>query len=227
MYKHISKYANSIRPLKNNNYSLMKELEKTKRISIAAVLFILVVIIGLLTYKRPKHNYAVNTKSTLEKLTNENYLVTLNELNNPDYVLVDIRNQYEFDKGHLENAINIYAAEILSDNNSKVFKELKASNKTAVLYGNNPQEPNAPFLILYQLGFDNIKLLAVENSYLQNKLITKNSKIEESEANITAFINESVKKAAIVPVPIIKIVAPPKKVITIEKKKKAPAEGGC
>ncbi len=203
----------------------MKELEKTKRISIAAVLFILAVIIGLLTYKRPKHTYAVNTKSTLEKLTVENYLVTLNELNNPDYVLVDIRNQYDFDKGHLENAINIYAAEILSDDNSKVFKELKESNKTAVLYGNNPQEPNAPFLILYQLGFDNIKLLAIENSYLQNKLVANNSEIEKSEADVTAFINESVKKANTVP--IIKVVAPPKKVITIEKKKKAPAEGGC
>jgi rhodanese-related sulfurtransferase len=203
----------------------MKELEKTKRISIAAVLFILAVIIGLLTYKRPKNTYAVNTKSTLEKITTENYLVTLNELNNPDYVLVDIRNQYEFDKGHLENAINIYAAEILSDDNSKVFKDLKESKKTAVLYGNNPQEPNTPFLILYQLGFDNIKLLAIENSYLQNKLITKNSEIEKSEADITAFINESVKKANAVP--IIKVVVPPKKVITIEKKKKAEAEGGC
>jgi len=203
----------------------MKELEKTKRISIAAVLFILAVIIGLLTYKRPKNTYAVNTKSTLEKITSENYLVTLNELNNPDYVLIDIRNQYDFDKGHIENAINVYAAEILSEDNIKVFEELKENNKTAVLYGNNPQEPNTPFLILYQLGFDNIKLLAIENSYLQNKLITKNSEIEKSEADIAAFINESVKKANAVPV--IKVVAPPKKVITIEKKKKAEAEGGC
>lgn len=204
----------------------MKELEKTKRISIAAVLFILVVIIGLLTYKRPKHTYAVNTKNTLEKLTGENYLVALNEINNPDYVLIDIRNQYEFDKGHLENAINIYAAEILSDDNSKVFKDLKESKKTAVLYGNNPQEPNTPFLILYQLGFDNIKLLAIENSYLQNKLITKNSEIEKYEADVTAFINESIKKANTAPIVKV-VVAPPKKVITVEKKKKAPAEGGC
>lgn len=204
----------------------MKELEKTKRISIAAVIFILAVIIGLLTYKRPKNTYAINTKTTLEKITSENYLVSLNELNNPDYVLIDIRNQYDFEKGHLENAINVYAAEILSEDNIKVFEELKATNKTAVLYGNNPQEPNAPFLILYQLGYDNIKLLAIENSYLQNKLITQNSEIEKSEADVSAFINESIKKANIVE-KVKVVVAPPKKVITIEKKKKAPAEGGC
>lgn len=203
----------------------MKELEKTKRISIAATLFILAVIIGLLTYKRPKNIYAINTKDTLEKITSENYYITLEELKNPDYVLIDIRNQYEYEKGHLENAINIYAAEILSDDNSKVFNELKESKKTAVLYGNNPQEVNAPFLILYQLGYDNIKLLAIENSYLQNKLISKNTVIEKSEADITAFINESVKKATTVET--VKAVEPPKKVITVQKKKKAEAEGGC
>lgn len=226
MCKHLSKYANSIRPIKNNNYSLMKELEKTKRISIAATLFILAVLIGLLTYKRPKNIYAINTKDTLEKITSENYFITLNELNNPDYVLIDVRNQYEFEKGHLENAINIYAPEILSSDNAKVFNELKKSNKTAILYGNNPQEANAPFLILYQLGYNNIKLLAIEISYLQNKLITKNSDTEKSKANVTAFINESVKKVNTAET--VKVVAdPPKKVITVQKKKKAAAEGGC
>jgi rhodanese-related sulfurtransferase len=204
----------------------MKELEKTKRISIAATLFILAVIIGLLTYKRPKNVYAINTKDTLEKITSTSYFTTLEELKNPEYVLIDIRNQYEFEKGHLENAINIYAAEILSEDNIKVFEELKESNKTAILYGNNPQEVNAPFLILYQLGFDNIKLLAIENSYLQNKLISKNTVVEKSTADITAFINESVKKSNTVET-VKTVVAPPKKVITVEKKKKAAAEGGC
>ncbi|MHB1107344.1 MAG: hypothetical protein ACYCZ2_13385, partial [Lutibacter sp.] len=103
----------------------------------------------------------------------------------------------------------------------------KESNKTAVLYGNNPQEVNAPFLILYQLGFDNIKLLAIENSYLQNKLISKNTVIEKSEADVTAFINESVNKATTAETLKKVVIAPPKKVITVQKKKKAPAEGGC
>jgi len=203
----------------------MKALEKTKEISIAAVLFILVVLIGLLTYERPKHLYVINTKSTLEKLTSDNYLITLNDLDNPDYVLIDIRNQYEFEKGHLENAINIYTPNILSDENSDLFEELKETNKTAVLYGKNPQEVNAPFLVLYQLGVDNIKMLAIENSYLQNKLITKNSDIEKSEADISAFINESRENASIEPIDE-DIIEAPKKIITIKRKKKV-AEGGC
>lgn len=204
----------------------MKELEKTKRISIASTLFILAVLIGLLTYKRPKHMYTINTQKTLEKITNNQFLVTLESINNPDYIPIDVRSPNEFEKGHLENAINIHTPEILDETNSVFFKELKESNKTALLYGNNPHEANVPFLFLYQLGYDNIKLLVIQNSYSQNKLISKNCEIEKSQNDIRTFINESVKKSN-VKVITKKIIKPSKKIITVQKKKKKIPEGGC
>ena len=204
----------------------MKELEKTKRISIASTLFILAVLIGLLTYKRPKHMYTINTQKTLEKITNNQFLVTLESINNPDYIPIDVRSPNEFEKGHLENAINIHTPEILDETNSVFFKELKESNKTALLYGNNPHEANVPFLFLYQLGYDNIKLLAIQNSYSQNKLISKNCEIEKSQNDIRTFINESVKKSN-VKVITKKIIKPAKKIIPVQKKKKKIPEGGC
>ena len=83
-------------------------------------------------------------------------------------------------------------------------------------------------MLLYQLGFDNVKILTIENSYVQNKLISKNIDLEKPQADIKAFIAESLIKAAknaekkiIVPKKI------QKKVIRVKKKKKAPAEGGC
>ena len=203
----------------------MKELEKTKRISIAAVLTILIILIGLLSYKRPKHIYALNTKSTLENMTGADYLITLEQINNPDFMLVDIRNQYDYDKGHLENAVNIYAPEILNDVHSEIFKELKENNKTIVLYGNNPHQVIAPYMLLFQLGYTNTKILTINVSYDQNKMITQNAKLENTDADINAFIKESIKKAAVKPKPIIKSI--PKKVIPIIKKKKMPVEGGC
>ncbi|MBE9488758.1 MAG: rhodanese-like domain-containing protein [Bacteroidetes bacterium] len=201
----------------------MKELEKTKRISIAAVLFILVIIIALLAYERPKHLYSVNTESTHEMILNNDYFISLDEINSPEFVLIDIRNKFEFEKGHLENAINIHSPELLNETSSKVFKELKEKNKIAILYGSNPTEANTPFMILYQLGYTS-KILLVENSYLQNKLITKNSEIGKSVADINAFIIESQKNAAIKPKPKKKL---PKKIIPVKKKKKLPVEGGC
>lgn len=206
----------------------MKELEKTKRISIATTLFILIVLVALLAYKRPKLLYTLNTNHTLENLVSEDFFINLNDINNANYVLIDIRNQFEFEKGHLENAVNIPTAEILSEFNIDVFNELKEKNKTAILYGGNPNEVNAPFLVLYQLGYDNLKMLLVENSYLQNKLISKNVEIEKSVADVNAFIAASVKKAAkVAKQKVVVRKKPKKKIITVKKKKKAPAEGGC
>jgi len=202
----------------------MKELEKTKRISVAAVLFILVVIIALLAYERLKHFYKVNTEIALNKLLTKDYFVNLNEINNPEFVLIDIRNQYVFEKGHLENSINIHAPDLLNETNSKIFKELNEQNKTAVLYGNNPTEANMSFLLLYQLGYDNIKILLINNSYKHNKLITQSSDIGKSTTDINAYIKESQKNAAIKPKPEKKKA---KKVVPVKKKKKMPVEGGC
>ena len=177
----------------------MKELEKTKRLSIASVLVILVVLIGLISYKKPKHIYEVNSKNTLEKIASKDYFISFDEVNKPDYILVDIRNQNEFDRGHLENAINIYAPELLNKSNSKVFNKIKKLNKTIILYGANPNETIAPFMLLYKLGYENCKILTVENSYFENKLITKNSPIENSKFDIDAFIKKSAKKATLKP----------------------------
>ena len=201
----------------------MKELEKTKRISIATTLFILAVLIGLLTYKRPKNTYAYNTKSTLENLSNTNYLTDLKDINND--VLIDIRSAFEFEKGHLENAINIHTPDFLNEDNLSIFKELKENNKTAILYGKNPEEVNLPFLLLHQLGYDNMKLLTVELDYYQNKLITKNSSVEAYKADVATFITKSRKNAG--NTTIIEQRIPSKKKIIVRQKKKKTAEGGC
>ncbi len=212
----------------------MKELEKTKRISIATTLFILVVLIGVLSFKRPKNLYLFNTVETLDKIATENLFVSLDEINKPDYVLVDVRKHHDYNRGHLENAININSAAILDDENIGIFKELQNKNKTVVLYGKNPEQAIAPHMILYQLGYTNLKVLPIENSYEHNKLITKTVEVEKYANDIKGFIAESVKKAAeaakaaeVVEKPKVVIKSQPKKVITIEKKKKAPVEGGC
>ena len=203
----------------------MKELEKTKRISIAAVLSILVVIIALLSYQRPKHMYTINAQNTLDKISEVDYFVPFEDINTTDYVLIDVRSNFEYNKGHLENAINIYTPEILSDENTLRIKELNATDKTMLLYGSNPDEVIAPFMLLYQLGYTNTKILTIENHFHQNKLMTENVRIEHPVADIKGFIEASVKKAAMKPKPIPKPII--KKVIPKKKKKKMPVEGGC
>ncbi|WP_299528578.1 rhodanese-like domain-containing protein [uncultured Lutibacter sp.] len=205
----------------------MKELEKTKRISIAGTLTILIVLIAVLSFERPKYLYKVNSVKTLEKLISFDYYVSLDEINNPDFILIDVRNQFEYEKGHIENAINITTSEILSDNNTDILKEIEEKGKIALLYGAIPNDVNGAFLMMTQLGFKNVKILTVENSYFENQLITKNVSIEKSNADIRAFIDESIKKANIDSEEKVVVKKITKKVITVRKKKKAPAEGGC
>lgn len=210
----------------------MKELEKTQRLSIAAVLTILVILIALLSYKRPKHIFATNASDTLEKLISKDYLITLDDIDSKTHVLVDIRSAFEFNKGHLDNAINISIPEILSEDYSSLLNKLKTDNKTVVLYGGHPNETNLPYLLLTQLGFDNLKILTVENSYIQNKLITKIVAVENTPPDINSFVQESIKKKLelmkkrkVISKP--KVAPAPKKVIPVKKKKKMPIEGGC
>ncbi|MGJ5643116.1 rhodanese-like domain-containing protein [Formosa sp. S-31] len=205
----------------------MKELEKTKQISIATTLFILAVLIGFLTFKRPKNTYAFNTKNTLEKISAKDYFLPYSLIENQDVTFIDIRNPYEYNKGHLQNAINIPSSDILNEASQKLLQDLKNSDTPTALYGATPEEANIPFLILYQLGFDNLKILPVALSYSQNKLITKEAKTEHLPYDINEYISDSKKHLdssnTIIP-PTVNV---PKKVITVEKKKKRKAEGGC
>ncbi|WP_117884693.1 rhodanese-like domain-containing protein [Aureibaculum luteum] len=203
----------------------MKELEKTKRISIAAVFSILLVIIALLSYKKPKNLYTITTKTALEMLLDKNIAVNVDILNDTTIVPIDIRSQYDYEKGYIQNAIHMEAAEVLSNENIEILEKIKANNKMAVLYGNNPEGVIAPYAVLIQMGYNNLKILKVENSYHQNQLITKNVDLEKSIIDIPKFIKGSAKNANIKPKSNTH--KAPKKVITIKKSKKNKPEGGC
>ena len=205
----------------------MKELEKTNRISIAAVLTILVVLIALLSYKRPKHIYDLNTKDTLEKVTSTNFLLNKDKLDLSNQILVDIRNRFDYERGHLEDAINMHIPEILDDENSNLLNDYKNTDKTIVLYGNSPTQALMPYMVMTQLGFENIKILSVALEYNQNKLIVLDTLPENNVADVTGFIEESVKKSNIKEE--VKTVQPvvKKPVVVQPKKKKRAPEGGC
>lgn len=205
----------------------MKELEKTKRISLAAVLSILLIVIGLLNYKRPSYLYAQNTFTTLNKLDSTDYLVSPKGLKTSDYVLVDVRNPFEFEKGHLQDAINIYSPELLSSENTKRLEERTSVGKPILLYGTSPNETLPVFMMLCQLDIGPVKILETRNYFEKDQLKTVYSEVEKSTPDIRSFIQSSVKKASEQQkVKPVKRPAP-KKVLPVKKKKKKMPEGGC
>lgn len=202
----------------------MKELEKTKQVSVAAVLTILVVIIGLLSYKKPKHLYKENVETTLTNLIASDYIISKSNIDANTY-LIDVRSNFEFVKGHLDNAINISLPDLLLDENVEIIENARINGKVVTFYSEDINEALSAHMIIEQLGYAKTKVLAISISYNQDKLVVHDLNIERSPEDIQAFIDKSVQEAAAKKIVEVKPVA--KKVIPKKKKKKMPVEGGC
>lgn len=203
----------------------MKELERTKRISISAVIFLLVIVIAVLTFKKPEYVFEKNTAVTLEKMVTKDYILTQNDLNKQDaskYVIIDIRSNYEYAKGHIEGSVNISAHDVFEKESASFLKELSDTGKTAILYGDHPDTANSAWMLLYQLGYENVKVLCIETSFVDNEFQINSIDIEKPAVNY-AQVMQSSRGGKTKVVKVNK----PKKVITAPKKKKRVPEGGC
>ncbi len=209
----------------------MEELKRTRRITIGVFAFIAVIIIGLATLKKPKDIYQFSPQEMNEELLLV-YQVTPEEALNlvkdtANYVFVDVRSIYDFEKGSIKNAVNIPIPMLLDDDNKELFKQWKKDSVTVVFYGNDQLQANAPWMLMYQLGYTNTRVLLGGKSYLDKQiagLLTENSTFEmenpavDFKAILAKGRNGSESTST--------TVAPKKKVVVRKKKKKA-AEGGC
>ncbi|MEZ5195963.1 MAG: rhodanese-like domain-containing protein [Bacteroidales bacterium] len=143
----------------------MKELTRTRRLTIITLIFVLILIIGFLTFSKPEFIYILTPEETLKEISNGNNEIApeliINALaeNDPAMVLVDVRNPYDYVKGFLGEAINIPVSEILTKESISFFKKMQKESLTVILYGKDQLEANGPYMFLKQLGFDNVKIL--------------------------------------------------------------------
>ncbi len=129
------------------------------------VIFVLVIVIGLLSLNRPDLRYSVTAEEALEALAeNEDLmypedLAGIIEMEVEGYTVIDLRNPYEFIKGHITGAVNIPANSLLDKENLKLLDNFAKDSVQVVLYGRDQLEANGPWLILKQMGYDNLKVL--------------------------------------------------------------------
>lgn len=205
----------------------MKELEKTKRISISAVLFLLVILIGVLTFKKPKYVFEKDTVTTLQKIIEKDYFLSLGDFKSIDptqYILIDVRSNFEYAKGHIKDAINISAHQTFSDNTTVLLRSLKNGDNTIIVYGENPDQADSAWMLLYQLGYENVKILSVETKYINSEFQVKNYDLEKPSVNYAQIMAKAQSFSGTVSETKK---STPKKVLPRPKKKKRVAEGGC
>lgn len=204
-----------------------------KRTTITLILFTLIIVVGLLTIRSPKLKYELTAQESLDAvLYNEAYMYPyeLEDIfngSNDSTLLFDTRNTFEYGRGHIPGAENVSVVGLLENDQVRRLMELKEQGITIVIYGSDQISVNGPWMVLMQLGFDNVKVLLggynyyrqwqdnlgdsyMDDSYILGFARHDYSEVAESAANI--IIEESSEKPA----------------INITRKKKATvAEGGC
>jgi rhodanese-related sulfurtransferase len=208
----------------------MEELKRTKRITIAVFAFLAVIIIGALSIKKPKEVYQFTPQQMNEELILV-YQVPPEEAvdllkDTISTVFVDLRSIYDYEKGKLGNAINIPIPMLLKDDNLALFESWKKDSITVVFYGNDQLQANAPWMLMYQLGYTNTVTLMGGKNYmdkLMNGLLTDNSiyEMEYPAVDFKAILEERGTGQQTV------VTQTPKKSVVVRKKKKKAAEGGC
>lgn len=155
----------------------MVELTKTNRITIGVIVFLLIILVGFIFINSPKYSFKKPMREVLSDVKAEQYKVNPQDLSkailskDQNKLLIDVRSQYEYAKSHLPEAKNIPTVHLLDDDNFKFFKDASEGGKQVVLYGNTANEASAPFMILYQMGFDNIAYTQVGYNYFEGKTL--------------------------------------------------------
>ena len=214
---------------------MMEELNKTNRLTITVIIIVLVIITGLITFRRPDIKYTLTPSESLALLNDQALVITSEQAaallkdSSGKIVFVDVRNSIAFERGHVKNAVNIPVRELFSKKSKTTFRDIEKTGQTAVIYGETQQQANGPWLILRQTGFKNVLLftgsyaqLDIPNSDSLTKLLPQLSE--------TPLIDTAALKALSAPVTALKDAEKPvktKKKSVAPVKKEASSGGGC
>lgn len=214
------------------NRKLAKILSK-RYIILASLL--LIAALGLVLLPSYQKNENITAENLLAKVINPERYVTSDVLahkiisNDPSIILIDIREDDEFSKYTLPNAINIPLSDILNEDYEGYLDQ---DRYNVILFSNENFKADQAWLLLNRLGYNNLHVLngGINGWYHTILNPPKPSEDMPNEAyelydfrraaglyfgvGIKTKEKKVVKKAV-------------KKVVPIKKKKKRKPEGGC
>jgi rhodanese-related sulfurtransferase len=119
----------------------------------------LAVIIVFLTFLfRPKSpEYQIGPDQTVKLMNDQQMHMAFSEIAGKQ--LIDIRPSELFAQGHPELAINIPVRNLLDEESLELFDRMLENGQEAVIYGSDELQAVAPWLLLQQLGYPNLKVL--------------------------------------------------------------------
>jgi rhodanese-related sulfurtransferase len=200
---------------------------------------ILIVLAGglVLLPKYEKHE-GISPQNLLSNVNNPERYISTDELahkiisKDPSFLLIDVRDEENFNAYSLPFAVNIPLEKLLEEES---ITYLNQDQYDVILFSNDTFYADQAWLLCNRLEYKNHRVLKGGINSWFNTII--NPKIPTENMPASAFEKYSFRKAAsmyfgvaypedlIAKKPKKKIEA--KKVITVKKKKKLPVEGGC
>ncbi len=109
-------------------------------------------------------DYVTPPDKVLQAAILGDYLVSPEEvdqlISEPGSQFIDLRSSAEFAMGSIDNAINIPTQNLLEPAHKTTLNQ---ADKTFILFGNSELAANGPWILLRQLGYNNIKVLQGES----------------------------------------------------------------
>ncbi len=207
---------------------------------------ILIVLAGglVLLPKYEKHE-GISPENLLANAISPERYISTDELadriinQDPSLLLVDVRDENNFNKYTLPNAVNIPLNKVL-DEDSQPYLNQKAYD--VVLFSNDNFKSDQAWILCSRLGYENLHVLKGGinewfNTIINPKEPTENMASNEFELYTfrkaasmyfgVAYPEKIKKQPAVKKYVPVKAAPTPKKVVPVKKKKKMPVEGGC
>jgi len=207
----------------------MNEIQKNWKLILASVVFVIIILIGFITLRKPDLKYQLTAEQAAGLLQNPGLEILPAEVvrlsNDPTVKIVDLRTPNEFLKGNIPGSVNIPEPALFDKQNIEQFDAWESTVKTIVFIGKDPSQATGSWMLLRQMGYSNLKIMTggwkQYVALLQNP-DTKVAKIGQPMHDF-AKIMESARQGGSATQAIEKqeVVTPTRKV------KKAAAEGGC
>jgi rhodanese-related sulfurtransferase len=177
-------------------------------------LLILALAVVLMAYIfRPKYpEYSAGLNETIRLMNDQSKQIAVKDLSGKQ--LIDIRPANLYAQGHPANAVNIPLRQLLDKESVGLLDRLLKESKEAVLYGSDELQATAPWLLLQQLGYGNLKLLkggyTAQNEFIETAAASNEIQVFDKTAfqakpePIKNTDNQAVKRTTETVVPVRK-----------------------
>ena len=215
----------------SKRYKTKKFIVKREYQIMALILVLLA--LGLVLLPKYKTNEGINPKLFVKNAVSTERYISTDKLadklvnQDPTVLLIDTRTEKEYNEYALPNAVNIPLEKLL-DEDYESYLDQDAYD--VILYSNDNYHADQAWMLGNRLGYKNLYVLKGGLNEWFNTIISPKYPAETEPKE--AFDLYDFRKAAGMYFGVgapksDKKVAPTKKVITVKKKKKRVAEGGC